>query len=120
MRAVLIGSLAVWIGASLGSIVAMLLGRFVFKEWVRKQAEKYPLISAIDKAIENEGLKLILLLRLCPAIPFNMLNYLMGGTAIKLSHYAIGSFGMVPATIVFVFIGTTASDIADLAAGKTA
>ena len=43
----------------------------------------------------------------------------MGGTGIKFIHYAIGSLGMIPATIVFVFIGTTASDIADFVCWKS-
>ena len=77
------------------------------------------MFKAIDKAIESEGLKLIVLLRLCPLIPFTILNYLMGGTAISLRHYAIGSFGMIPGTIVYVFIGTTISSIADAASGNT-
>ena len=95
----------------------MLLGRFVFREWVNKQAQKYPLINAINIAIESEGLKLIVLLRLCPAIPFNILNYLMGTTGITLKHYVIGNFGMIPGTLVYVFIGTTISDIASVASG---
>ena len=97
----------------------MLLGRFVFKEWVEKQAEKYPIIKAIDKAIENEGLKLTLLLRLSPLIPFNMFNYLMGITGVKFKDYCIGSCGMIPGTLVYVFIGTSIASIADIASGNT-
>ena len=82
-----------------------------------KLSEKYTLIRAIDKAIHQEGLKLIFLLRLCPLIPFNALNYLMGITDIKTVHYAIGMCGMIPGTLAYVFIGTTISDIADAAAG---
>ena len=118
-HAVLVGFLAVWIGASTGSIIAMLLGRFVFKEWVTKQAEKYPIIEAINYAIETEGLKLILLVRLCPIIPFNILNYLMGITGITLRDFILGSLGMIPGTLVYVFIGSTISDIADVASGKS-
>ena len=80
---------------------------------------KYPTFGAIDKAIESEGLKLIILLRLCPLIPFTILNYLMGGTAISINKYILGSFGMIPGTIVYVFIGTTISSIADAASGNT-
>ena len=109
---------AVWIGASVGACAAMLLGRFVFKESVEKAASKYPIIKAIDKAIHTEGLKFIILLRLCPLIPFNMLNYLMGSTGITFKDYAIGNLGMIPGVIVYVFIGTTISDLADAAAGK--
>lgn len=99
-RATLVGTAAVWLGASVGAWIAMLLGRFVFKDWAIKKAEKYPLINAINIAIESEGLKLIFLLRLCPLIPFNALNYLMGITNISVKHYNIGSIGMIPGTMV--------------------
>ena len=81
-------------------------------------SQKYPLIRAIDKAIYQEGLKLIVLLRFCPLIPFNALNYMMGITDIKIGHYLIGLLGMIPGTVVYVFIGTTVSDIADAASGN--
>ena len=81
-KAMVVGFLSVWVGASIGATIAMILGRFVFKEYVQKLSEKYPTIKALDKAIDSEGLKLILLLRLCPLIPFNAMNYLMGITSI--------------------------------------
>jgi len=62
---------------------------------------------------------LIVLLRLCPLIPFNAMNYLMGITDIKAIHYLIGMFGMIPGTVAYVFIGTTISDIADAASGTS-
>ena len=52
-------------------------------------------------------------------IPFNVLNYLMGITDIKSHHYIIGMTGMIPGTVVYVFIGTTISDIADAATGTS-
>jgi len=48
-----------------------------------------------------------------------MLNYLMGITSISVKHYNIGSLGMIPGTMVYVFIGTTISDIATMATAKT-
>ena len=61
--------------------------------------------------MKDEGLKLIVLLRLCPLIPYNMLNYLMGITDISFKDYMIGNLGMLPGCIVYVFIGTTLSSI---------
>ena len=74
-------------------------------------------MEAIDKAIKSEGLKLIFLLRLCPLIPFNALNYMMGLTDIQVTHYILGNVGMIPGTIVYVFVGTTISSIAEAASG---
>jgi uncharacterized membrane protein YdjX (TVP38/TMEM64 family) len=110
-KAVLVGTTVVIIGASIGDTGSFLLGRFFFREWVLKKSEKYPMLRAIQKAIRKEGMKLIFLLRLCPLIPYSILNYLMGITDIKFSHYLLGNLAMIPGTIVYVFIGTSISSI---------
>ena len=81
-------------------------------------AEKYAIVGALDKAMETEGLKFTFLLRLCPLVPYNAFNYMMGITGVKFWDYAIGGFGMIPGTVVYVFIGTTVSNIADAATGN--
>ena len=116
-KAVLIGGAAVWVGATIGASISMILGRFVLRDWLNTKKDKYPTIKAVQKAIETEGLKLMILIRLCPIIPFNMLNYLMGITDIKFKDYVLGSVGMVPGTVVYVFVGTTISSIAEAAKG---
>ena len=70
--AVAVGSLSVFIGTWLGSILAMLIARYLFRDYAVKCARKYKIVSAIDKAIETEGCKLMLLMRMCPLIPFNV------------------------------------------------
>lgn len=116
--AVLIGTIGVWTGAWIGSNLAMLLGRYLFRDSAAKLASKYRLINAIDKVLEKEGLKFTFLLRLCPLIPFNAFNYIMGITSVNFKSYAIGGFGMIPGTIVYVFVGTTIGNIADAASGN--
>ena len=95
----------------------MLLGRYLFRGSTAKLAEKYRLMNAIDKVLENEGLKFTLLLRLCPLIPFNAFNYIMGVTSVKFKDYALGGLGMIPGTIVYVFVGTTIGNISKAASG---
>jgi len=114
----LVGVTAIWLGAWIGSNLAMLNGRYLFRDQASKAAKKYKIIGAVDKAMHTEGLKFTFLLRLCPLVPFNAFNYIMGVTAVKFWDYALGGLGMIPGTIVYVFIGTTISDIADAAAGK--
>lgn len=58
------------------------------------------------------------LLRLSPAIPFNLFNYMMGITKVPLAKYTIGGLGMIPGTIVYVYFGTAISNISDAAAGN--
>ena len=115
--AILVGTIGVWVGAWIGSNLAMLLGRYLFRDSAAKLAQKYRVINAIDKVLEKEGLKFTFLLRLCPLIPFNAFNYIMGVTSVSFKNYAIGGLGMIPGTIVYVFVGTTIGNISAAASG---
>eukprot|EP00347_Sterkiella_histriomuscorum_P024041 403332511 len=116
--AIIVGVSTVYVGAVLGSTCAMLLGRFVFRETLIEKSKRFKLFRAIDKAVETEGRKLVLLLRLCPIAPFTVLNYLFGITSIKVKDFMIGGFGMLPGAFVYVLLGTTISSIADAANGN--
>lgn len=58
------------------------------------------------------------LLRLSPIFPFNLLNYALGLTKISLRSYFLASWiGMIPGTVMYVYIGSVAADLAMLGAG---
>lgn len=116
--AILVGSIAVFIGAWCGSILAFFLGKYVFREKSESFAQKYKVTKALDKVIRQEGLKVVLLLRLCPLVPFSYFNYAMGITAVSFFDYAVGGLGMIPGTVTYVFVGTTIGSITDVATGN--
>ena len=116
--AILVGSIAVFLGAWCGSVLAFILGKYVFREKSESFAQKYKVMKALDKVIQNEGLKVVLLLRLCPLVPFSYFNYMMGITAVSFFDYAVGGLGMIPGTVVYVFVGTTIGSITDAATGN--
>ena len=62
------------IGASLGATTAFLLGRFVLRDKVASYKSKYEKFNVIDKVVEQKGLKVTILLRLSPVVPFNVFN----------------------------------------------
>ena len=107
----IIGSLTVFCAAMVGGTLAFLLGRYIFRDSVYEFAQKYRIFKAIDHAIEKEGLKMGLLLRLCPIMPFTMLNYVLSLTSMNLKHFVIAMLGAVPIFLVFIYIGTTLSSI---------
>jgi len=108
---VLVGSIAVFAGASLGAVLAFLLGRYVLQDTAQKLFDKFNVLKAVDKAIEKEGLKLVILLRLSPIIPFSAFNYVMGLTRVNLKHYSLGCIGMIPGTVAYVFIGSSTAGL---------
>ncbi len=110
--AILIATICVWVGAQIGSCLAFLLGRFIFREAMAKNMSKFKVFKAIDIACEKQGLKLTFLLRLSPLIPFNVFNYTMGVTSVKFKDYAIAGIGMLPGTIAYVYFGAAVAGAA--------
>ena len=108
---VLVGTVSVFIGATVGAILSFILGRFVLKDQAQKLFNKFKILKAVDKAIETQGFKLVFLLRLSPVVPFSVFNYVMSSTAVSLRDYVLACFGMIPGTAAYVFIGTTASSL---------
>lgn len=106
------GSVYVFIGASLGATAAFLVGRYLARNWVASKIAGNQKFAAIDQAVGREGLKIVLLTRLSPIFPFNLLNYAFGITGVSLKDYFIGSVGMIPGTIMYVYIGSLAGNLA--------
>jgi uncharacterized membrane protein YdjX (TVP38/TMEM64 family) len=66
------------------------------------------------------GLRLVLLLRLSPAVPYTLLNYALGLSRVRFRDYILGSIGMLPAVTMYVYSGKVAGDLASLASGAVA
>jgi uncharacterized membrane protein YdjX (TVP38/TMEM64 family) len=96
---------------------AFILGRTLLRDWVRRRVGESPRARAIDRAVGREGFKLVLLLRLSPLVPFNLLNYALSLSGVTLGRYVLASFlGMLPATFLYVYLGSLAPVAAELAA----
>ncbi len=111
------GTIYVFIGATLGSIAAFLIARYLARGWIEGRIAKDERFAAIDRAVGKQGFKITFLLRLSPAVPFNFLNYALGLTRVTLRDYAVSSLGMIPGTILYVYYGKVAGDLAALASG---
>eukprot|EP01125_Pyxidicula_operculata_P015134 TRINITY_DN510_c1_g1_i3.p1 TRINITY_DN510_c1_g1~~TRINITY_DN510_c1_g1_i3.p1 ORF type:complete len:289 (-),score=24.55 TRINITY_DN510_c1_g1_i3:172-1038(-) len=93
------------LGSTVGATIAFLLGRTVLRSWVTKKTEEYPLFKAVDAAIARKGLWMVMLLRLSPIFPFNVLNYALSLTGISFFGFFYGSWvGMAPGTFMFIYI----------------
>ncbi|MCH8218007.1 MAG: TVP38/TMEM64 family protein [Planctomycetes bacterium] len=113
------GSVVVSVGSTLGATCAFLVGRYLARDWVGAKIAGNDKFKAIDEAVAVEGWKIVGLTRLSPVFPFNLLNYAFGLTQVKLKHYLIASWlGMMPGTILYVYIGSLAGDLASLGSGE--
>jgi len=112
---VLKGSVLVSVASTLGATSAFLVGRYLARGWVAKKIEGNAKFKAIDEAVAQEGWKIVGLTRLSPVFPFNLLNYAFGLTQVSLRHYFFASWvGMMPGTVMYVYIGSLAGDLATL------
>ncbi|XP_047336800.1 TVP38/TMEM64 family membrane protein slr0305-like [Impatiens glandulifera] len=113
-----VGFFADSIGATLGATAAFLLGKTIGRSYVISKLKNYPKFQAVAFAIQRSGFKIVLLLRLVPLLPFNMLNYLLSVTPIRLGEYIFATWlGMMPITFALVYVGTTLKDLSDVTHG---
>lgn len=98
-----------------GATAAFLLGRTVLRDWAIRKTGASIRARAIATAVEREGFKIVLLLRLSPLVPFNALNYVLSLSNVRLRTYVIASaLGMLPATALFVYLGSLAPTAAQI------
>lgn len=112
------GSALVFVSAMLGATAAFLVGRYIARDWVAQKIAGSPRFQAIDDAIGREGRKIIFLIRLSPAFPFNLLNYGLGLTQVSVKDYVLGTVGILPGTIMYVYLGSLFGSLATIGAGE--
>ena len=111
------GFVWVLIGASLGAISAFLVSRYLARGLVERHFLDAR-FRAVDAAIGEQGFKIVALLRLSPVFPFNVLNYGLGLTRVRFRDYALACVAMAPGTLLYVYYGRVAGDLARAAAGS--
>jgi uncharacterized membrane protein YdjX (TVP38/TMEM64 family) len=115
------GSIYISIASTLGATAAFLVGRYLTRDWVASRVEGNERFAAIDRAVGDEGWKIVGLTRLSPIFPFNMLNYAYGLTRVSLRDYFFASWiGMFPGTVMYVYIGSLAGSLATVGAEQRA
>lgn len=105
------GTAYVFVAATIGANLCFVIGRYVARDWVARRIASDARFSAIDRAVGVAGRKIVFLLRLAPAFPFNLLNYGFPLTRVSFVDHLVGSIGMLPATLLFVYIGSIGGDL---------
>ncbi|MBY0522939.1 MAG: TVP38/TMEM64 family protein [Gemmataceae bacterium] len=114
-----VGTVAVSAGSVGGAAAAFFAGRFLARDWIEQRVAANPRFRAIDQAVAEQGFKIVLLTRLAPIFPYNLLNYAYGLTRVRFRDYLLASWlGMLPGTIMYVYLGSLVQNLAELFAGK--
>ncbi|KAL9178497.1 hypothetical protein ACHAXT_001835 [Thalassiosira profunda] len=100
------GTASCLLGAAIAASVSFVIGKTILRGYVERVLEDNPKFQSIDRAIEREGFKLMLLLRLSPLFPFALSNYLYGASSIRFVPYFFGTLlGFAPGTFAYVYAG---------------
>ena len=100
------GTLAVWCGATLGASAAFLISRHLVRERMEGWFEDHRDFAALDTAFGKQGARIVLLARLSPLLPYNLLNYFFGLTRVGFWSYLLASWlGMLPGIVLYVYLG---------------
>jgi uncharacterized membrane protein YdjX (TVP38/TMEM64 family) len=108
------GVILVSFASTAGATLAFLLSRFLFRDAIQNKFGDR--LASFNQALQREGPFYLFTLRLIPAVPFFLINILMGLTPIKTwTYWWVSQIGMLPGTIVYVFAGSTVPDLKTLA-----
>ncbi|TLY72144.1 MAG: TVP38/TMEM64 family protein [Gammaproteobacteria bacterium] len=106
-------------GSLLGASAAFFIGRTFARKWTQQRIAAWPRFRALDGALGERGFWIVLLTRLSPLFPFNLLNYAYGVTAVRPRDYIAASWlGMLPATVLYVYAGSAAANLAQALSGR--
>src|SRR5687767_9949031 len=112
------GTVVVSFGSTAGAAAAFIVARSFAHDWVAPHVARRPTLAAIGRAVETESFKVVLLTRLSPVFPFNLLNYAYGLTSVPFRTYVLASWiGMLPGTIMYVYLGSAGKSLATLLSG---
>ena len=111
------GTAYVFVAASLGASAAFLIARYLARGAIERRLEGNERFAAIDRAVGDQGRKIVFLLRLSPAFPFTLLNYALGLTRVRFADYMIASIGMLPGTLLYAYYGKVLGSVAAIAGG---
>ncbi|KAK3273772.1 hypothetical protein CYMTET_18003 [Cymbomonas tetramitiformis] len=104
---VLTGTVITMIASTIAATLAFCIARYVARDKVLEWANSNSKFRAIDKALGQDGLRVVTLLRLSPILPSSAANYLYGLTSVSLKHYVAGTIvGFLPGTWGIVYTGT--------------
>lgn len=106
----ILGTLINLFGATLGAACAFSISRHMIFDWlISKQNTRVNILIA---GVDRQGWQFVAILRLMPVVPFSFVNYGLGITRIKFSHYLIATaIFLIPVEIAFTYCGYIGMDI---------
>ena len=112
-RAILLVLISKMIGSSVVFVLASPLSRSRLMNWVDRDAR----VAAVRRAVADDGLWVMFLLRLSPVVPFVLLNYGLALSGVRYRNFVVAMAGTLPTIVMYVYYGKIVGDVAKIAAG---
>ena len=116
-QGVLAAVVACFMGSVVGGLLSFLRARYMARDVIELVAQRYPIIRAADAALQRDGFRILLLLRLCPLIPFAGLNVLGGISKVTWQAFVCSLVGVLPYQTVIIIMGASAGSWKDQSFG---
>ncbi len=108
------GVILVSFASTTGATIAFLFSRFLLRDTLQAKFGKY--LRTFNDALDREGALYLLSLRLIPAVPFWIINLVMGLTPVRTgTFWWVSQIGMLPGTAVFVYAGSVVPSLSEFA-----
>ncbi len=92
------------VASTLSAVIALFLVRAV--GWQLNRLVQHPRVDALNTRLEQRGWLTVLSMRMIPVVPFSVLNYAAGASAIRVLPYTLATIaGLLPGTAAIVIFG---------------
>jgi uncharacterized membrane protein YdjX (TVP38/TMEM64 family) len=109
------GVIYAFIGATIGSTCAFLIGRHGARRLVERRLAAMPRFAAVERVAAQQGRRIVFLLRLSPVVPFNFLNYALGLTTMSVWDFIVAGIGSLPGEVMYAYWGRVSGEALALA-----
>jgi uncharacterized membrane protein YdjX (TVP38/TMEM64 family) len=111
------GTLLVFVTKMLSSSVVFGLASPLSRSRLMRWADRDPRVAAVRRAVADDGVWVMFLLRLSPVVPFVLLNYALALSGVRYRNFVIAMAGTLPSIVMYVYYGKIIGDVAKIAAG---
>ena len=111
------GTLLVFVTKMISSTVVFGLASPLSRSRLMRWADRDPRVAAVRRAVADDGVWVMFLLRLSPVVPFVLLNYALALSGVRYRNFVIAMAGTLPTIVMYVYYGKIIGDVAKIAAG---
>ena len=100
-----LGGILTVIGATIGSTVSFVIGKYLAREYVVKRFGQTVIFQKIEKGVEENGISFLILTRLVPVFPYALQSYAYALTPMKTGVFTLVSLlTMIPASFIYAYM----------------